>query len=167
MMRQASWRTSITRPPSPPVFWRVHGLTRSTHAEIRYLHTWKSVNLAWAVRISGDGGQEGRHLAKKEKKGYGARRSSARARTKPGTASARALGDLEQGRREVHVAAALHVRGEDALEPPSPVTLFFFFLAKCLPSWPTSPEIRTAHAKFTDFHVCVYRISACVDLVSQ
>ena len=35
-----------------------------------------------------------------------------------------------------------------------------FFLAKCLPSWPPSPEIRTAHAKFTDFHVCVYRISA-------
>ena len=31
----------------------------------------KSVNLAWAVRISGDGGQEGRHLAKK-KKGDGA-----------------------------------------------------------------------------------------------
>ena len=64
-----------TRPPSPPGFWRVHGLTRSTHAEIRYLHTWKSVNLAWAVRISGDGGQEGRHLAKK-KKGYGARQEN-------------------------------------------------------------------------------------------
>ena len=46
---------------------------------------------------------------------------------------------------------------------PSPV---IFFLAKCIPSWPPSPEIRTAHAKFTDFHVCVYRISACVDLVS-
>ena len=28
---------------------------------------------------------------------------------------------------------------------------FFFFLAKCLPSWPPSPEIRTARAKFTDF----------------
>ena len=26
------------------------------------------MNLAWAVRISGDGGQEGRHLAKKKKK---------------------------------------------------------------------------------------------------
>ena len=52
---------------SPGVFFlRVHGLTRSTHAEIRYTHTWKSVNLAWAVRISGDGGQEGRHLAKKK-----------------------------------------------------------------------------------------------------
>ena len=38
--------------------------------------------------------------------------------------------------------------------------------AKCLPSWPPSPEIRTAHAKFTAFHVCVLRISACVDLVS-
>ena len=41
-----------------------------------------------------------------------------------------------------------------------------FFFAKCLPSWPPSPEIRTAHAKFTDFHVCVFRISACADLVS-
>ena len=30
--------------------------------------TWQSVNLARAVRISGDGGQEGRHLAKKTKK---------------------------------------------------------------------------------------------------
>ena len=28
--------------------------------------TWKSVNLAWAVRISGDGGQEGMHLEKKK-----------------------------------------------------------------------------------------------------
>ena len=27
----------------------------------------------------------------------------------------------------------------------------FVFLAKCFPSWPPSPEIRTAHAKFTDF----------------
>ena len=26
-----------------------------------------------------------------------------------------------------------------------------FLLAKCLPSWPPSPEIRTARAKFTDF----------------
>merc|ERR1712118_417817 len=34
-----------------------------------------------------------------------------------------------------------------------------FFFAKRLPSWPPSPEIRTAHAKFTDFHVCVYRIT--------
>ena len=32
------------------------------------------MNLAWAVRISGDGGQEGRHLApKKKKKGSGTR----------------------------------------------------------------------------------------------
>ena len=31
-----------------------------------------------------------------------------------------------------------------------------FFLAKCLPSWPPSPEIRTAHAKFTDLHVFVF-----------
>ena len=36
----------------------------------------------------------------------------------------------------------------------------FCFFAKCLPSWPPSPEIRTAHAKFTDFHVFVFRISA-------
>ena len=55
-----------TCPPSPPGLWRVHGLTRSAHAEIRNTKTWKSVNLAWAVRISGDGGQEGRHLAKKK-----------------------------------------------------------------------------------------------------
>ena len=36
--------------------------------------------MAWAVRISGDGGQEGRHLAKKKekkKKGYGARNAAA------------------------------------------------------------------------------------------
>ena len=25
------------------------------------------------------------------------------------------------------------------------------FFAKCIPSWPSSPEIRTARAKFTDF----------------
>ena len=36
---------------------------------------------------------------------------------------------------------------------PSPVTIFFF--AKCLPSWPPSPEIRTARAKFTDFLLAV------------
>ena len=36
------------------------------------------------------------------------------------------------------------------LLPPSPVTLFF---AKCLLSWSPSSEIRTAHAKFTDFHI--------------
>ena len=34
-----------------------------------------------------------------------------------------------------------------------------FLLARCHPSWPPSPEIRTAHAKVTDFHVCVFRIS--------
>ena len=69
--------TFFSPPLMKPGFWRVHGLTRSTHAEIRYLHTWKSVNLAWAVRISGDGGQEGRHLAKKKKKGYGTRHQTA------------------------------------------------------------------------------------------
>ena len=37
-------------------------------AEIRNTHAWKSVNLARAVRISGDGGQEGMHLAKKKEK---------------------------------------------------------------------------------------------------
>ena len=30
-----------------------------------------------------------------------------------------------------------------------------FFFAKCLPSWPPSPEIRTARAKFTDFLLSV------------
>ena len=44
---------------------------------------------------------------------------------------------------------------------PAPGTLFLsspvalFLLAKCLPSWPPSPEIRTARAKFTDFHLSV------------
>ena len=71
------WGTSGPRLPR-----RVHGLTRSTHAEIRYLHTWKSVNLAWAVRISGDGGQEGRHLAP-PKKGCGGRRTSVPRREPP------------------------------------------------------------------------------------
>ena len=33
-------------------------------------------------------------------------------------------------------------------------------LAKCLPSWPPSPEIRTARAKFTDFLIFLVRISA-------
>ena len=36
----------------------------------------------------------------------------------------------------------------------------FFLGAECLPSWPPCPEIRTAHAKFTDFHCVVFRISA-------
>ena len=44
----------------------------------------------------------------------------------------------------------LHLRGRirqaDLLPQP-----FFVFLAKYLPSWPPSPEIRTARAKFTDF----------------
>ena len=39
--------------------------------------------------------------------------------------------------------------------PPAAREPFFsffpLFLAKCLPSWPPSPEIRTARAKFTDF----------------
>ena len=34
-----------------------------------------------------------------------------------------------------------------------------FFLAKCLPSWPPSPDIRTARAKFTDFDIFLFRIS--------
>ena len=38
----------------------------SAQAEIRNTNTWKPVNLALAVRISGDGGQEGRHLAKRK-----------------------------------------------------------------------------------------------------
>ena len=39
-------------------------LPQGVHPASRDLGEW-SVNLAWAVRISGDGGQEGRHLAKK------------------------------------------------------------------------------------------------------
>ena len=31
--------------------------------------------------------------------------------------------------------------------------------ARCLPSWPPSPEIRTALSKFTDFQVFDFRIS--------
>ena len=38
----------------------------------------KAVNLARAVRISGDGGQQGRHLAKKQK-GYGTRNEAKKA----------------------------------------------------------------------------------------
>ena len=45
--------------------------------------TWKSVNLAWAVRISGDGGQEGRHLAKKMTLDPSGRRSLAPAPPPP------------------------------------------------------------------------------------
>ena len=36
-------------------------------SRLRKMKKMKSVNLAWAVRISGEGGQEGRHLAKKKK----------------------------------------------------------------------------------------------------
>ena len=66
--------------------------------------------------------------------------------------------DLEQLLRvEVHPdPAARHDAwtlppGDPRLVPAAAAS--FFFLAKCLPSWPPSPEIRTAHAKFTDFHV--------------
>ena len=53
--------------------------------------------------------------------------------------------------------------GLRAVVVPAAAALFFFFLfflAKCLPSWPPSPEIRTAHAKFTDFIRLFFRISA-------
>jgi len=61
-------RESCTCPQSPPGFWCDHGQSLSAQAEIRNQKVRKSVNLARAVRISGDGGQEGRHLAKKKKK---------------------------------------------------------------------------------------------------
>ena len=40
-----------------------------------------------------------------------------------------------------------------------------FFFAKFLPSWPSSHEILTAHAKFTDFHI--FRVSEFCVSVSQ
>ena len=43
----------------------------SAQPEIRKQKVRKSVNLARAVRISGDGDQEGRHLAKKRGAGLG------------------------------------------------------------------------------------------------
>ena len=43
------------------------GQSMYVQAEIRTKKMRKSLNLAWAVRISGDGGQEGRHLAKKKR----------------------------------------------------------------------------------------------------
>ena len=59
----------------------------------------------------------------------------------------------------MHLNVGLHGRGllglpeaDEELVVPSPVP---FFLAKCLPSWPPSPEIRTARAKFTDFLLAV------------
>ena len=52
---------------SPPGFWRDHGQSMSAQDEIRSQKMMKSVNLARAVRILGDGGQEGRYLAKQDK----------------------------------------------------------------------------------------------------
>ena len=45
--------------------------------------------------------------------------------------------------RNVHRAQRQRIEQDLAREP--------FFFAKCIPSWPPSPEIRTARAKFTDF----------------
>ena len=94
------------------------------------------MDLAWAVRISGDGGQEGRHLAK--------------------TFFKNVWNVLLVFRRQLCFLALPSVRGplrerDELLESLAPSPFFFFFLAKCLPSWPPSPEIRTARAKFTDF----------------
>ena len=49
---------------SPLGFWRDDGQSPSALAELRTQKIRNSVNLARAVRISGDRGQEGRHLAK-------------------------------------------------------------------------------------------------------
>ena len=55
-----------SKPRSLAVFWRDHGQSMSAQAEIRNNDIWKSVHLEWAVRFSGDGGQEGRTWPKKD-----------------------------------------------------------------------------------------------------
>ena len=65
-----------------------HGQSLSVQAEIRKQKIRKSVNLARAVRISGDGGQEGRHLAKRKEGGVGGRNEHA---LKPSNAAQHAI----------------------------------------------------------------------------
>ena len=93
----------ITRPPSPPGFWRVHGLTRSTHAEIRNTQTWKSVNLAWTKRCIWP-----------KKHGYGARcRGPSRCRARWGAPQPRPVACRAQ-------CAASHGQRRDQPQQPTP-----------------------------------------------